>query len=519
MYRCSNIYGGHLVYEEKPKITVPALGMVVGWAVFDEKRQLVTGSSYMRGGNNGVLLELNTFVPQQTISVDPDAQFHHEKGLYFWLGQMHTHYGHFLLSSLQRLWALDEYERHDITLVIPSNDLDKCFSLQHIKESFEALGIRREQVISASEYDVFPDLKVPEPAFVENASVSSCWGDFMRKLGESLSPPLQRPLDDTPVYFSKERLASGVRRIEGESDLSKILASRGVRVVYPEELSLPEQIKIWREHKTFGSFSGSSLHTGAFVREKNIVSVHGNSNALTNQTMIDEVQGHKSIYLNAEDQRAYVGKEAMFDSVDRLLDPERVAAGILSAFDHLHVRNGVIRPRARGESIAGTIFVNEPMGRNLARGRPSFVSSVDEVWCHACGSPAAEGAGAVSGRRSRGYQFHTKAESDPWWQVDLGAPCLLTEVRVFNRCDSQQERARYLVFLASDNGEVWTEIHRKVSAEDFGQEALPNPYRWTIYRPTIVRHLRLVQPGFNYFHLDQVEVFGELVEAMGDQAF
>jgi len=47
----------------------------------------------------------------------------------------------------------------------------------------------------------------------------------------------------------------------------------------------------------------------------------------------------------------------------------------------------------------------------------------------------ADAAGAVDGVKDGRYGFHTAAEPNPWWQVDLGRASEIARVVVFNRLD------------------------------------------------------------------------------------
>lgn len=92
-------------------------------------------------------------------------------------------------------------------------------------------------------------------------------------------------------------------------------------------------------------------------------------------------------------------------------------------------RDGVDKPT--GGTGDGTV---DP-GGNLARGRPASQSSTSQ-WSH-----AEDPQGAVDGAITGGFGFHTNAEANSWWQVDLGTFLPVGEVRVFNRLDCCGERA------------------------------------------------------------------------------
>jgi hypothetical protein len=124
--------------------------------------------------------------------------------------------------------------------------------------------------------------------------------------------------------------------------------------------------------------------------------------------------------------------------------------------------------------------------------------------------PVLDAAGAVSGVITGRASFHTDHEDAPWWQVDLGALCAVSEIRVFNRVDDLgvAARANPLAVLASDTGSEWLEIFRRTEAAPFGG-ADGNPLIWSSVPPVTLRHLRLTVPNRTWLSLDQVEVYGQ----------
>jgi hypothetical protein len=117
--------------------------------------------------------------------------------------------------------------------------------------------------------------------------------------------------------------------------------------------------------------------------------------------------------------------------------------------------------------------------------------------------------GAVNGIKNGKFGFSTDRQENPWWQVDLGSLYYLTEVRVFNRIETQSvaERAWTLIILLSHDSKNWTQVYDN-------QENLI-PFGGIDGYPLIVnldsqvaRYVRLQLQETNYLHLDEVEIFG-----------
>ncbi len=118
-----------------------------------------------------------------------------------------------------------------------------------------------------------------------------------------------------------------------------------------------------------------------------------------------------------------------------------------------------------------------------------------------------DAAGAVDGEKTGQWGFHTAHEKDPWWQVDLGEVRPLGRVVLWNRCDSGMAgRMKDFSLLLSDDGEAWREVYRHDGTVFYGQTdgkplAIPA-------KSERARFLRIRLNGTNYFHLDEVEVYG-----------
>ena len=147
-----------------------------------------------------------------------------------------------------------------------------------------------------------------------------------------------------------------------------------------------------------------------------------------------------------------------------------------------------------------------PAGDNIARGRPARQSSVSE-WSVAP-DIAGDAAGAVNGRITGGFQFHTAYEDGAWWRVDLGGRRDVSAIRIFNRLDSpaMADRLGAFVVETSDDGERWQDLYRHAGGRVGGADG--NPLTIRLDWPLACRHIRIRLLAAGFLHLDQVEVYG-----------
>jgi hypothetical protein len=122
-----------------------------------------------------------------------------------------------------------------------------------------------------------------------------------------------------------------------------------------------------------------------------------------------------------------------------------------------------------------------------------------------------DAAGGCDGVTNGKWGFHTAADANPWWQVDLGQLHPLAQVRLWNRADtdgSAQRAAKFRLLLSND-GKEWREVYQHNGQVFYGYRM---PDRW----PLVVkltnaeaRFVRVQLPGTTFLHLDEVEVIGQ----------
>jgi hypothetical protein len=195
----------------------------------------------------------------------------------------------------------------------------------------------------------------------------------------------------------------------------------------------------------------------------------------------------------------------------------------LSSFTAVTDANGVASVNAVAGSSAGSFFVTASFsgvsaqfalivggGGNLAVGRFATQSSTLPGYPNA--GPASAIDGNTNGNFYSGSVTHTDFETNPWWQVDLGAAANINSVILWNRTDCCADRlSDYWVFISNT----------PFSATDTpatlqGRAGTFSTHRVGIPSSTAVisiaglpgRYLRIQLSGANYLSLAEVQIFG-----------
>ncbi len=137
-------------------------------------------------------------------------------------------------------------------------------------------------------------------------------------------------------------------------------------------------------------------------------------------------------------------------------------------------------------------------GRNIALNKPATQSSLSSY------SVPDDAAGAVSGKITGSFGFHTAQEDRPWWQVDLLEPIPLAEIIVFNRIDDCAARAYGFVLKLGDEAGRFREVYSQGGRPFGGLDG--TPARIALKGAT-ARFVRIELASGDHLHLDEVEVY------------
>ncbi len=164
-------------------------------------------------------------------------------------GLFHTHWGHFLLENLQRLWYA---KNHNLPIVWCCNTSSFCAPSQFRawqSELFNALGIYNKHIF-LTEPTQFAKVHFPEPGTSINLYVHP---EHVKFLGFYES----KPIPGKYVYFSRSK----VRSCTNEDLIDALLKKRGWTIIYPETLSVTQQLKALNSAEVCFMIGGSAQHS------------------------------------------------------------------------------------------------------------------------------------------------------------------------------------------------------------------------------------------------------------------
>lgn len=187
----------------------------------------------------------------------------HDPGCVVYLGWAFAHFGHFLLESMSRLWALDSLSQSwPVIFYRPLNGLPAA----HLR-ALELAGVQQQRIRSLDGPCSFRQVVVPSAAYELGHQVHRRFGQTCRRRSTQVSRVSSRA---GTLYLSRGRLGAGHRHVVGERALELLLGRGGVTVVHPERISLDEQLTLLAQHDDVIAPVGSAAHlvlfTGADTR-------------------------------------------------------------------------------------------------------------------------------------------------------------------------------------------------------------------------------------------------------------
>lgn len=177
-------------------------------------------------------------------------------GAYYLLGNLHRHFGHFLLEGMSRLWLLNisQLVCSDVGFLVYEDEL-----APFMLEILELAGISSNRLIHVPQEGICVErLLVPDPAMLSHRRIA----DVHARVYQSIAQRVTTQYPYRKVYLSRRHIPD--RPLINQSQIESYFASLDFEIVNPETLPILEQIRMAREAKILIGPSGSQMYLAAF---------------------------------------------------------------------------------------------------------------------------------------------------------------------------------------------------------------------------------------------------------------
>jgi capsular polysaccharide biosynthesis protein len=270
------------------------------WGIYDANGDLVPEAAYVRGETQKLVGQCRHIDPATLDLQDaPSATM-------IYAGPIIPHFGHFLLTSLARLWALDG----SAPALFHSHPSLFEHGAPFIRDILAAANLTPRNACSLARPTRIKRLVVPEASVIEQFQVSPAYAASGGRVGAAFTETGR--FGAGRYYLSKSRLTFGVAGLQEEAAVERAFVRRGFEVVYPEVLSIADQVSLFRNAVVIAGTASSAFHTVALVpyaRARRMIFSYSNT-PNSNFALLDHGSLGKSDY------------RSMFDSV-RVTSRER----------------------------------------------------------------------------------------------------------------------------------------------------------------------------------------------------
>jgi hypothetical protein len=189
-------------------------------------------------------------------------------GRHLYGGWLRPHFGHFLLETTSRLWALDQLDRKvDSVLFVPFRGKGGRRARDRYRAFIDLLTDGVPASIINKPYTV-DELIVLDPGFGHGPRVlgSPAFRSFIRSRIESKIAP-EGP---EKIYISRTRLLDKRGGVFGEERIEALMAENGFEIYHPQQHTIPDQLAVYRAAREVVSLDGSALHLVAFAAQPGV---------------------------------------------------------------------------------------------------------------------------------------------------------------------------------------------------------------------------------------------------------
>ena len=173
-------------------------------------------------------------------------------GEYLFGGYLFRHYGHFLIETLSRLYALKQCASVPIVFSSTHREI-----MPWQRDVFKLLGLRNP-VIMLTRPAMAERLMLAAPGFVLPDDVIP---EQIAALGAMPAPPLT----DKKIWLARSSHIGG--GLINERELEPRLAALGWEVVHPQYLPVRKQVALLASSAQVAGLDGSAFHTALLARE------------------------------------------------------------------------------------------------------------------------------------------------------------------------------------------------------------------------------------------------------------
>lgn len=199
-----------------------------------------------------------------------------------WFGIFTYHWGHFLVDNVSRMWyVVNNYNNERIAYVSKGKEIDSNF-----EDFFIKLGIPAKNLLPIKKPSKFRRVIIPEYSKTDYKYFSEFTHIFEKVISVALNQ--SKPIHlKSKVYLSRLSFRDAQNKEFGEKRIEDFFVEQGFLVLYPEKMSLTEQIVMINNSDTIACINGTIPLNICFLENKNLELIVLNKSAIPHSNLFD----------------------------------------------------------------------------------------------------------------------------------------------------------------------------------------------------------------------------------------
>lgn len=184
-------------------------------------------------------------------------------GRWLFAGIGRQHFGHFLVETLIRLWAIGPYrDELDGIVIIPKRGINLSPALKSRFGAFLSLLTEGLPVHLVKHPTRFETLLLPSPGFGHQRWITGT-DIFRRELRGRIARHIA-PDGPKKLYVSRSALGQPDKLVDNEARIEKLMQRAGYEIFHPQNHGIEEQLARYMAAETLVGGDGSAFHLAPF---------------------------------------------------------------------------------------------------------------------------------------------------------------------------------------------------------------------------------------------------------------
>ena len=291
------------------------------WGLYDDDDQVIKESIDLRGADREPHHNTN-WIRSGDVYRDDARQ------PYLYCGRLNPHFGHFIINSLPKFWPIwSNYFRMRPKLLC-SEPVSSSVP-RFMTDILEQLGIEMSDFVWFDRPTQICEAFVPTPCLLEQYWVYTIFKDMCHKIGSAWYQHCEVDTVSVPAYISKSRLKTGVGRFVGESRIDEIMQNAGIDIIYPEQMDMRKQVRLFATRKLCIGPTGSAFHSTIFApKHRKFITYNPADRVNSNFDLLDKLNENDATYLY-QPGMDYASHEEGFLTSVRLANLDQLAYDLI----------------------------------------------------------------------------------------------------------------------------------------------------------------------------------------------